>query len=413
MVLCLSLSLKLLKKHPELSRKYPDIASADHVKNQQYIKDFLTRNHNAQNEIANAHWRRLGQRFDNDENRMAYAWFNGISNAMRASPEDIQNHKYVKKYNMYKKMLDLERAPASEKTHKAEKEHGITGFAASHDFDKNIGKLLNSYIAKGEMHDLTNVGHFTHSSIVVGNDGNEWLIKVEPTNAPAVKSARNGLQTTKEAAFHDAATKVFGLEGFFPRVVLGEIEKHGEKWPAAAIKMYDDSYIPASKLYKENKQALFHVLYPLLKSGELHKIGAAFYILGEADAHGQNILTNGKEMKLIDHGTSFADGSFKPESDDNVFIPYFFRAGRVRDRMDGQEKYENMPEVRDARVNADLRHWILSIDPAELHSILESYGIDSGPSIKRLEMVKKMAEHTTEMDDLINRLWTVGPGEEE
>lgn len=402
----------IVKKHPALSHKYPDIANSDPVTNQEYIRNFLTKHPDAQDEIANTHWRNLGHRFDYDENKMAHAWYNGMGNTLKASSEEIAKHPYVKKYNMYKKLYDLEKHPGDQRIHrnvqKAEKDHGVTAFTSSNPADGNIGKYLNELIAHDDIHDLSNTGHFTHSSFVAGHDENSWLIKVEPTNSPAVRSAKAGLQTVKEAAFHDAASKAFGLQEFLPRVVLGEVKKHGEPWPCAAIKMFDPSYVAMSQMYKTNKQEVMSVLHPLLRNGMLHKLGAMYYILGEADGHGQNVLTNGKDMKLIDHGTSLADASFNPPQDDNIYIPYFLRAGRVRDRMPAEEKYLNMPKVNDIKVETDLKHWILNIPGDVIHTVLEAYGIDSTPILQRLDKMKEMMAQTTHPDDVVNKLWTIG-----
>jgi hypothetical protein len=407
--------IETVSKNPHLRTKYPDIANSDYKMNQDYIKDFISKNPDAENEIANSHWRRLGHKFDNDENKMAHAWFNGITNTLRSDPEDVKNHFYVKRYNKFKKLFDLENKPLREIAHfrKSENDKGIEGFSSIFSEDANIGKMINSFIEKGLTHDLSNIGHFTHTSIIAGNDPkNSWLIKGEPTNAPAVKSAKNGLQSSKEVAFYNIATKVFNFDQkFFPRAILGEISLHKKRWPAAAIHMLDNSFIPAVELHKKDKQQMAHVLSPLLKSGDIHKLGVMYYILGEADAHGQNMLTDGKELKMIDHGTSFSDETFEPSQDNHIFIPYFFRVGKIKDRMSNEDKYSHMPLISDINVRSDLKHWLLSIDGQAIRSELEKIGIDAEPSVSRLNKVKELISASDRPDEVINRLWTIGIGE--
>lgn len=410
-------AIETVRKNPHLRNKYPDIANADYKQNHEYVRDFILKNPNAENEIANAHWRRLGHRFDNDESKMAHAWFNGITGTLRSSPEDIENHFYVKRYHKYKNLLGLEdeRQPAQERTEKAEEKlKGITSFSSLYPEDSNVGKMVNSMINQGYVHDLSNAGHFTHSSIVAGNDpSNMWLVKVEPTNSPAVASAKGGLQSVKEAAFYDLATTSFDIDGkFFPRAILGEVDKNGQKIPAVAVHMLDNSYIPAAEFYKKNKHALLSILFPLIKNGQMHKIGAMYFILGEADAHGQNVLTDGQDIKLIDHGTSFADERFDPAKDDNIFIPYFFRAGRIQEHQSAEDKYSNMPLIQDARIRQDLKHWILNLDPSDIIARLQKYGINENPVIERLHLLKDLVIKSERPDDVINKLWTLGVQDE-
>jgi len=155
---------KALKhKHPHLAEMNP-IADEDKVKN--YMKAYP----NLETEIVKSHWNRLGKKFEGDTNRMAYAWKNGLTGAMKATDEQIKEHPYVKKFNSLKKLKTLET-----KVNKSENDSVVevnkigtfTGTKNNKEDNSDIIKI-NYFIKNGQLKDLSNQGHFTHNSFVAG-----------------------------------------------------------------------------------------------------------------------------------------------------------------------------------------------------------------------------------------------------
>jgi hypothetical protein len=406
-------ALEIINKSPALREKYPEFKNLHHVNDHDKIHKLVLSNPNLERELANTHWNRLERRFDGDKNAMAHAWLNGITGTLGKHPEDIAAHPYVQKFNKYRKMLALEnpRSTASDtKLNKSENGQKFEEFRSTFEKDSDISKQISELMRAGHTHSLKNLGHFTHQSFVVGYDPeNSWLVKVDVPNRPAVESL-SGSQVAKEAAFYEVAKDIFGLENYTPKAVYGKLlTENKQEVPAVAIKMYPEQFKPASEVYSQDKHKLLRTLAPMLESGYIHKLAGVLYILGEADAHGQNILTDGKTIKLIDHGSAFAGMDFNPKEDENIFIPYFLRVGRIKDKMSTEQKYDRMPRTTSQKAKDNIRAFLNNVDPKQLATILEKYNLDPKPVIARWLLVTKLINVSPNPDDIIDMLWTEGP----
>lgn len=414
-------ALETIKKDPNLAQKYSDFLQYDHVKDHDKIHHAVLNNPDMETEIANSHWKRLYDRFNGNEAKMAHAWFNGISGTLEKPHEDIINHDYVKKYKRYKKMMSLEKPkPRSISMQKSEgsipvvannlQEFLFFGIKSSENIEKV--KEINKLIQARAFHTVPSVGQFTSDSLVIGtNHDNSWLLKIESGSRPAIISAKAGLQSVKEVAFYDIASSVFGLQGIVPDAMLGEAVFPKENKPAAAIKMLPKKYKLAVDLEDERPGSIYAILEKYRKTSLLHKMAAMLYILGDGDSHGRNVMSDGFFIKLIDHGSAFADEKFNPGVDQNIFIPYILRAGRIDDEMSKEDKLQKMPKIDSLGAKDELRSWILSLNSDKLAQKLNNYGIDQKPSIDRLKKLQKLVSEGTESDLAVNQVWTVNTGE--
>ena len=397
-----------------LGSRYPELAGMNYKRDQNKIFRTLKKHPELEREIANSHWKRLNDRFGGDIDRMAYAWLHGITGASHATDEQIKKHSYVKKYHKFRQMLQLEQRP--EPMHKKEKEnnpdlHGLEKFVplTGNENDRRAVSMINDAIKGGNLHNISNVGHFTHDSFIAGFDrDNSWLIKVEPKAKSAIKSAKYGLQAVHEVAFYEAANKIFSLGHFTPKAILGEIVRNGQFHPAAAIKMYPDVYVSAAHFEKQKPGSMRGILEKYRKDSTLHKWAIMLYILGDADAHGNNVMTNGEHVKLIDHGTSFADSSFDPGTDKKIYIPFILRGGYIKEHMSKEDKLRLMPKITDQTVRNELKHWVMNLDATDLYQILSKYYIDPKPTLGRLKVVQKLVSQSDSPDEVINHLWVMG-----
>jgi hypothetical protein len=397
---------------PSLRSKNRDLASLDPKIDQDALRTTLENNPNLQDQIATSHWHRLGQRFDHDENKMAYAWLHGITGTLHATDDQINNHPYVQKYHSFLKThQSLNSKP--KKMHKSEYSQpnkDATGFEPLEDYpvDRKAVNEINDFLRSGTIHSLGHVGHFTNKSFIAGVDGNSWLIKLEPTNRSSIKSAKYGLQVVKEAVFYETALKVFDLSEYTPRAIIGDAEVGQQKWPAVAIRMYSGDYTICSQVEKQSPGTMIKILDKYLKNGTLHKLATMLYINGEADCHGSNCMTNGDDFKIIDHGTAFADESFNPGKDPKIFTPYFLRVGRVKQGVSDKEKLEKMPLIKDPNVHEMLRHWVLGLDPEMLSTVICKYNSNPRPELMRLKLVQSLVAKGARVDQAINELWAKG-----
>jgi hypothetical protein len=393
-----------------LGSKYPHLLELDPVADQDKIHAALKKDPALEKAIANSHWKRLHNRFDGDIDKMAYAWNNGITGATNASDDEIKNHPYVQKYHKFNAMLSLEQKPKeikkSESSASLKSVEKFIPLTATQQ-DQHAVHLINQAITSGNLHNLSNVGHFTHDSFLVGFErDNSWLIKVESIERPGVKSASRGLQSIKEVAFYDAASRVFNLGQFTPKAILGEVIRDGKNWPAAAIKMFPDKYVSAAHLEEQKPGSIHGIMEKYRRNGMLHKMAIMLYILGDVDSHGNNWLTDGTNVKMIDHGTSFADAEFGDKPESGVFIPYILRQGYIKEGWSAGEKLHNMPRIDDPNVEEQVRHWVFTLDVQELMAILEKFYIDPRPTLVRLKLVQKMMKKENgSPDEVINSLW--------
>lgn len=414
-------ALETVKKDPVLARKYSDFLQLDHVKDHDKIHHAVLNSPDMETEIANSHWKRLHDRFDGNEAKMAHAWFNGVSGTLQKPQEDIINHDYVKKYKRYKKMMSLERPKGrSVSMQKSEsstpvisnslQEFLFFGVKSSENIEKV--KEINKLIQSKAFHSVPSIGQFTSDSLVIGTSHEDsWLLKIESGARPAITSAKAGLQSVKEVAFYDIASSVFGLQDFVPDALLGEAVFPKENKPAAAIKMLPKKYKLAVDLEEERPGSIYAILEKYRKTSLLHKMASMLYILGDGDSHGRNVMSDGFFIKLIDHGSAFADEKFNPVTDQNIFIPYILRAGRMDDNISKEDKLQKMPKIDSLGAKDELRSWILSLNSDKLAQKLNNYGIDPKPSIDRLKKLQKLVSEGTESDLAVNQVWTVNTGE--
>lgn len=294
---------------------------------------------------------------------------------------------------------------------------GVVGFrpARIQPYSIIAAEDINRQIQMGHIHDLSHFGHFTKNSFIVGNDPmNSWLMKLEPKNKPGIKSVKHtGPQVVKEAAFYNLAYDVFGLASQIPHACLGSIDKDKAPHHVVAIKMLPDNFKLAQDLEGQEKRSFTDVLAKFTQDGTVHKISTMFYILGEGDSHGGNVMTNGIHMQMIDHGSSFANEQFDPAKDEDIFIPYILRFGKVRSAMTKEQKLEAMPRIRNAQAEVDLKHWILTLDGDLMQREMNLFGLDPRPALMRLEKIKNLIKQSKYADIVINSIWVYGLDEVE
>lgn len=409
--------LDTIKYDKNLATEYPKFLSYNHKKDAKTIADALKTNKDLENKVANSHWKRLHDRFDGNEHKMAYAWLNGITGTLKSNRDAIHGSDYVKKYNRYKKMMDLEQKPIPLGLKKSEEElpadiKGIKLFEpikTVNPDDIEKVKYINQLIENRAFHKVPGIGQFTSGSFVLGNTNDDaWLIKVESGSRPAIISAKSGVQAIKEVAFYELAKKVFNLGNFIPDAILGEVETQNERKPAAAIKMLDDSFSLSVDKEQKKPGTMMQILEKYRKSGILHKMAFMLYVLGDGDSHGRNVMTDGYDIKLIDHGSAFGDDRFNPAQDENIFIPYIMRIGRIEEGMTQEQKLEVMPKIDNFNVKDSLKSWILTIDSHKLAEKLNNLSIDANPITSRLKKLQNMVASGQDADSVINKAWVYG-----
>lgn len=393
-----------------LRTKYPEITKMDHITDQDKIRDKVLNDKQFKYSVLNSHWNRLRRKFNGNKDRMAYAWLNGITGALRASDDEIKNHPYVKKYRAYEKMIKLQDPKVKKNLKKSQIEFPkeYTEFDPITGNDLMAAREINTLIKKGRIYSLPSVGAFTKDAFIVGDHDRAWLLKPESKKLSDVESAKKALSSSKEMAFYEAANRVFKLGNMTQSVILGILQEKSMQGvshiPTSAIQLYSPEYQALSSIdpHKAN-----NIMVPYNESGMTHMVAAMLYVLGDIDAHGENFLTDpttGK-VRMIDHANSFADGNFLNSFADGATIPYILRMDQFNEYDSLEEKLKKMPKIDSLEVNHNISAWLRHLDRGLLNHIINKYGLDSNAVIHRLEFLISLIKDNRSASQAINEVW--------
>jgi hypothetical protein len=178
-------------------------------------------------------------------------------------------------------------------------------------------------------------------------------------------------QSAREACFYHVA-KECGLGNYYPRCDL--LIVNAQEW--AAMAMLGAQWKGLDEYNRSEDGRGREVLTPYLKRGDIHRLAAMDWILGNPDSHGQNIMTHGDAVALIDHGSAFAGPGFNPGLDTKSFIPYYLRlfGSRGISKLSPEERVKTLP-VLDAETDTYLWDWVDDLKPGVIDSIMKEYGI--------------------------------------
>ena len=256
----------------------------------------------------------------------------------------------------------------------------------------------------GAFHLVKLGGKHSAGSMVGRDPESKHLYLLKPgsgKNSPAAGvNEESASQSRREAAFW-AVMEMWGLGEYGPRVDLLFIDGR----EVAALRMLPLSFENLGDALKKDYTIVPKCFKSYLMSGILHKWAILYWILGEPDAHQQNIMVDedGRTIRLIDHGSAMAGESFDPAGDDKSFIPYFLRAWVGR-RFDGMSQSDQLHHMPTAGIDGEkiLKKWVRDLDPKALAHKLSSYGIDPEPMVARLGQAQ-MLEGPKDVG--INKLW--------
>lgn len=207
-------------------------------------------------------------------------------------------------------------------------------------------------------------------------------------------------QSEREAAFWHVANK-WGIGDVFPRADLILVNGH----QTAAMELLGVSYRNMGTKKKEDRNLPARILEPYRQNATLFKWSLIDYVLGNPDRHSQNMMVDpdNRQVRLIDHGSALAGGSFDPAEDDNSFIPFYLRAWTDRKFKDMKphERTRAMPGLN-TRAEQVFDQWVDSINEDSMASILHDYNVDPGPALERLAIVRAMPGPKWVV---LNKLW--------
>lgn len=205
-----------------------------------------------------------------------------------------------------------------------------------------------------------------------------------PQNPALGENENPASQSQREACFY-AVAHACGLAEWVPEAHLVTLD--GKMY--AAMSMLPDIYSNFNDINKEDPAFSKRVFLIYNNDAILHKWAALDYICGNPDRHAGNIMCSNVDIKLIDHGSAFAGEDFNPPVDQNSFFPYYLRASCPSDfnNLTVGGKLKSLPRVSLSSLKS-LRSWVMGLNTGALSLILEQYGIQPDPSMKRLERIQ-------------------------
>lgn len=253
---------------------------------------------------------------------------------------------------------------------------------------EKFAELVRKAIDSNQLYDAKLGGKHSAGSMIAYHPEEHIRILLKPGAGPqnpaAGEDESKSSQSKREACFY-AASKVFGLQEVIPEVHLLLLD--GKEYAAGKLLDFDYQNMNRIRAADVNKPArLFHLFRP---TGELHRWAVMDYVLGNPDRNAGNVMNRGDSIGLIDHGSAFAGDLFNPAHDLNSFVPYYLRATAPDNfhQMSPTEKLRALPRVS-AAVEEQLTTWLKNISGEELAATLYRYGIDPGPSIRRLDALR-------------------------
>lgn len=234
--------------------------------------------------------------------------------------------------------------------------------------------------------------------------GSVWLLKPGAGKASPAAGVRDGSasQSAREAAFWHCMDRV-GLGNYGPKADL--LEVNGGQ--VAAMKLLGTQWKSLDEQNRKVDGWAREILQPYLDRGDVHRLAALLWVLGETDAHGQNLMTHAEAIALIDHGSAFAGPNFNPGRDSKSFTPYFLRvfAPTGYSKKKPEDRIEGLPVLTPAGDIA-LKKWVHGIDPSLISETMGSHGIGKVEQEAVLERLSDLQHHEgARLSRYVNELW--------
>lgn len=256
---------------------------------------------------------------------------------------------------------------------------------------ENYTKAIQRGFASGNYRSISLNGKHSKGTAVVFDpkDRHKYLLK--PGSGKLSPSAgvreQEVNQSRREVAFYYIA-KYMGLNQFLPHADLINVD--GEE--VAAMELVPSKFKNLNYRRRESGMSSKIIFETYVKDSTLYKWAFIDMVLGNPDRHAGNVLVDTEgNVKLIDHGTSFAGFSFNPAVDNKSFIPTYLRFGAPGDwqLMSAEEKYSHMPHPTKEMAET-VSMWIDYLKVEPMVEIMERYGIIPDAIVARFNIIKEL-----------------------
>lgn len=271
---------------------------------------------------------------------------------------------------------------------------------------ERFAQLVRDAIKEKQLFPVKLGGKHSSGSLLAYSPKDQVRILLKPgsghQNPAAGEHDLSASQAKREAAFY-ALAESLGLQEALPEAHLLLLD--GQEY--AAMKLLGMDYKNMNRLKSADAGAPRRLLHIYIADGTAHRWAALDYIGGNADRNAGNVMSRGHEVKLIDHGSAFAGDNFAPATDLATFVPYYLRAAAPADfaQLDPVKKLHALPRLSPQR-DVELANWLHKLDEKAIGDRLVRFGIDPGPTLRRLHDLKSAAS-TTPASLAVNAAWVI------
>jgi len=248
-------------------------------------------------------------------------------------------------------------------------------------------------------------GKYSQGSKLIQANGKTYLLKGEPLKQTGEDGESTPAQ--REAAFPEMAVAMLErgdalAKSFIPAALLlaGNHVYAAMEWKGG------EDICTLDQLYRHNHADSQKVMADKLATGDLHKIACIDYVLGNPDRHGNNIMTDGKDIWFIDHAGAFVD--ILDPTNGKTFVPFYLRVNvppKVNfSELSQAQKLNAMSQPSLPSAGDDIRAFLWACPIEKVVEIGKGFGIGPQPIWRRFERVLNAVKGENPAI-AINRLW--------
>jgi hypothetical protein len=273
---------------------------------------------------------------------------------------------------------------------------------AMHSSGEDVAELLNQNIFSARPAHLD--GRHSAGSFFIDTPSGSWYMKPGSGRAGPIKGIEDDLSppSARESAFWQLA-RSWGLAADLSRTEWMRVD--GDKL-YAAIFFLPAEYRPLIDIREDDAGRVLSALESYRLRGRIWQWSVLDWVAGNGDRHGHNMLMNPDgEIRLIDHGSTFAGVHFDPAHDRQSFTPYYLRFmlpfGSTFNTFAPKDKLAVMPDLP-AAAAMRMKSWLAGLSEDVMADVLRSFDIDPRPEIMRLRQIKNAAG---DLGRFVNGLW--------
>lgn len=346
--------------------------------------------------------------FATDYNKLSERGQDRLKPWLQKQPEQIKLHLKLNPMiipNLKKDSLTLKKSESAQPKPRA-------AVSPVNPLDDDLALEIAKAFNTNQVHAIKLDGQYSKGSKLAQINGKVYLLKGEPVQQDEISGSQEQPATPaqREAAFPKMAQSLLKGDSLSQAFLPAALIQSGQHIYAVMEWKGGKGTCTLDELYRDKPELARKLVDPMMQRGDLHKLAAIDYLFGNGDRHGNNVMTDGKNIYMIDHAGAFAGKDFSPATDQSSFVPFYLRMG-----IDPKVNYNelspaakfNALSVANLNANRDIRAWLYGIDMPKLVEQAKLFGIEPSGLWHRYEQLLQAVRQENASQG-INRLWALG-----